>query len=74
MKVTVKLFAQFRNERFKIKEFDLDAGTVCTQVSQRLGIEDQELGVVMVNGRHAALTQQLQEGDTLSFFPLVGGG
>jgi molybdopterin converting factor small subunit len=32
------------------------------------------LGVVMVNGRHAPLEQELQDGDNLALFPLVGGG
>ncbi|PLX93916.1 MAG: molybdopterin synthase sulfur carrier subunit [Desulfuromonas sp.] len=74
MKITVKLFANFRQERFKVQEFDLTDGTTCGAVAAQLKITEEELGVIMVNGRHAALTQRLQEGDSLSLLPLVGGG
>jgi molybdopterin converting factor small subunit len=39
-----------------------------------LTIPEPEIGIVLVNGRHAPLAQTLNEGDTLSLFPLVGGG
>lgn len=74
MKLTVKLFANFRNDRFKIKEFDLPDDTSCGDVALLLGIELEELGVIMINGRHAQVLQRLQPGQTLSLFPLVGGG
>lgn len=74
MKVTVKLFASFRVDRFKVKEYDLPAETTCGEVSASLKISDEELGIILVNGRHVQLSQTLKEGDMLSLFPLVGGG
>ena len=74
MTVTVKLFATFRNGRFKVEEKDYPAGTSIGDVVKALGIEEQALGMVMLNGRHTPLDQELSEGDTLSLFPLVGGG
>lgn len=32
------------------------------------------LGVLMVNGRHVAVSYVLQEGDEIALFPKVGGG
>jgi molybdopterin converting factor small subunit len=74
MKITVKLFASFRDGRFKEEVRDTPAGTVCRQVVLEVGLKEEELGVVMVNGRHAPLEQELRDGDTLALFPLVGGG
>ncbi|WP_303720681.1 MoaD/ThiS family protein [Malonomonas rubra] len=74
MKILVKLFANFRQGRFKVQEFELSVTTTCAEVAAMLKIAEAELGVVLVNGRHAQLAQPLREGDTISLFPLVGGG
>jgi molybdopterin converting factor small subunit len=74
MRITVKLFATFRTDRFKIEEREVPSGTEVGHIVRELGIAESELGIVLVNARHAALDQHLQEGDILSLFPLVGGG
>ena len=74
MHVTVKLFASFRNGRFKIAEEELPEGTDCRRVVLDLGLTEAEIGIIMINGRHGVLDQKLKAGDTLSLFPLVGGG
>ena len=72
--VTIKLFAHFRNGRFKEAEHQFDPGVDCRQVILGLGFGLGEMGIVMVNGQHAPLDYQLNERDTLALFPLVGGG
>jgi molybdopterin synthase sulfur carrier subunit len=74
MKITVKLFATFRVGRFKAEDRDYPGGTDCRRIVAEVGLEEEELGIVLVNGRHASLDLPLKEGDTLSLFPLVGGG
>jgi len=74
MRVTVKLFATFRNGRFKMLEQDLAEGTDCRMVVLDLGLTAKEVGIIMINGRHGVLDQKLAPGDTLSLFPLLGGG
>ena len=74
MHVTVKLFATFRNGRFKIAERELAEGTDVRTVVLSLGLTEEEIGIIMINGRHGELEQKLAENDTLSLFPLVGGG
>lgn len=74
MKITVKLFAHYRIGRFKVSVRDYAPGT-----SVRAGIEELRFGaappgVVLVNGTPATLDRVLQEGDTVSLFPLVSGG
>ena len=72
--MTVKLFATFREGRFKVEERDYPAGATCGQIVSALGLLEDELGIVLVNSRHAPLEQELKAGDTVSLFPLVGGG
>jgi sulfur-carrier protein len=74
MKITVKLFATFRVGRFKEEQTDYAMGTTARQVVADLGLEREKVGMVLVNGRHADLDQPMGEGDSLSLFPLLGGG
>ncbi|NLV20599.1 MAG: MoaD/ThiS family protein [Syntrophomonadaceae bacterium] len=74
MQVKVKLFATFRKGRFKEKEMELDEGCTVGWVIDYLRLPRKELGVVFLNGLSVTDDQQLQEGDTLSIFPMVGGG
>ncbi|GLH74187.1 hypothetical protein GETHLI_26890 [Geothrix limicola] len=72
--VTIKLFAHFRNGRFKEANHPFAPGVDCRQIILGLGLGLGEVGIVMVNGQHASLDQRLKEQDTLALFPLVGGG
>lgn len=74
MQVTVKLFAFFRQGRFKVEEREYPESTVVSDVVQGLGIELDEVGVTMINSRHCQLDTVLKEGDNLAIFPVIGGG
>ncbi len=74
MQVEVKLFAYFRDNRFKTKSFDFAAKTSVKEVITELGINPEEVGVTMINGRHCQLDTALNAGDSLGIFPMIGGG
>ena len=74
MRVTVKLFASFRNDRFAQKEFDFAEGTTIEQVLEYFRIPQAEVGVTMVNGRHRQMHDTISENDVVGIFPLIGGG
>lgn len=74
MRVTVKLFANFRIDRFKKEDRDYPVTVTVRDIVTELGIPEPEVGIVFINGRNAALDQVLGEGETLALFPLVGGG
>ena len=74
MQITVKLFATFRVGRFAAQVMEYPAGTAIREVIRTLHIPEDQLGIIMVNYRHASLEQQLEEGDNLALFPLLGGG
>lgn len=74
MKITVKLFASFRTNRFDIENRDYPPGTTVADVADSLNLPQAELGIMMINHRHVKLERELAEGDTLALFPLLGGG
>ena len=74
MQVTVKLFAFFRDNRFKIKDFSFEEGTTVQQVIESFQIPVEEVGVTMINGRHCGPDAILADNDTLGIFPMIGGG
>lgn len=74
MHITVKLFATFRVGRFAAEAREYPEGTRIAEVIRDLHIREAEIGTIMLNNRHAEPDQQLNDGDNLSIFPLVGGG
>ena len=74
MNITVKLFASFRTGRFDIENRDYPAETTVADVADSLNLQQSELGIMMINNRHVKLERQLEEGDILALFPLLGGG
>ncbi|GBE14960.1 thiS family protein [bacterium BMS3Abin14] len=74
MRVTIKLFATFRNGRFKIEERDYPPATRAGAVIEQLQIPAAKVGILFLNHRHVDENQELSEGDTLAIFPLLGGG
>jgi molybdopterin synthase sulfur carrier subunit len=74
MKITVRLFAFFREGRFIEEERDYPDGTTVTGVIHALGIDIQAVGVTMIASRHCPLDAELKEGDQLGIFPMIGGG
>ncbi|MEN8189639.1 MAG: MoaD/ThiS family protein [Thermodesulfobacteriota bacterium] len=74
MQVTVKLFAYFRDNRFKEEGREYPKNTTVTDVVNELGIVADEIGITMINSRHCDQDAALKEGDILAIFPVVGGG
>lgn len=74
MQITIKLFASFRDGRFKISGQELPEGTDCLSIVTGLGITEKEIGVILINGKHAKIDTILMDEDTLALFPLIGGG
>ena len=74
MQVTIKLFANFRNNRFNKEVRTIAPGITVGAIVTELAIAEEEVGVILINGRHGSLDQALAEDDSLSLFPLIGGG
>lgn len=74
MKVTVKLFATFRDGRQKIMEMDLNENATVQNVIDELGIANSDVAILLVNGRDGTFDKALMNNDIVSLFPPVGGG
>lgn len=74
MRVTLKLFATFRDGRFKVEERELPEGTRVLDVIQPLNIKPEEIAICLQNGKNVNEHSVLNDGDTLALFPPVGGG
>ena len=75
MNVEVKLFATFRNERFKKKNIEIvENETKVKDLLNELGIKEEEVALIIVNGIHSNVDRKLEEGDVLALFPPVAGG
>lgn len=76
MTVTVKLFAQYREGLFKVKEMNFPKGLKAIEIIDMIGVDYKKLviGVLMVNGRHVEEDHVIQDGDIFAIFPKVGGG
>ena len=74
MAVKVKLFATLRQERFDEQDIDYVANITVQNVIQNFNIPQQDVAIIFINGKHANLDQELNDGDTLSLFPPIGGG
>lgn len=74
LRVTVKLFATFRDGRFKVEERELPKDSRVLNVLELLDIKPEEVAICLVNGRDVNEQHVLNEGDTIALFPPVGGG
>ena len=75
MHITVKCFATFRGFQPEDGEnFPISDGETVGAVIDRLGIPKDQLRLVFVNSTHSSLDTVLNDGDTLGFFPAIGGG
>nr|WP_321468678.1 MoaD/ThiS family protein [uncultured Desulfobulbus sp.] len=74
MQLTVKLFAYFRDNRFKQQLMEFPADTSVEDIIRAVGVPLDEVGVTMINSRHCELSQLPQEGDQVAIFPAIGGG
>ena len=75
IRVSVKLFAQYREGRFKVEERTYKEGICAQDIIQELDLERElPLGVLMVNSKHQKPDHVIKEGDIIALFPKVGGG
>lgn len=73
IEIEVRLFATFRDGRDKKVYVALERPTV-RSVLEAIQIHEDEVAILLVNGRDGTFDQILDQGDYLSVFPPVGGG
>jgi sulfur carrier protein ThiS len=73
MQITVKLYGSFCVGRFDSAPRDYPAGSTIAAIVADLGLSPEYL-IRLRNGTHAAFDEVVQEGDTVSFLPMLDGG
>jgi molybdopterin converting factor small subunit len=74
MILTVKLFATFQEGRFAKEDREYPDGTRIQDIVDDLKLPRDEVGILLVNGRHAEFEFQPAAGMTVAIFPTIGGG
>ncbi len=79
MRLRVKLFAtldKFRPDAAGGTPFEIhvEDGATVQDVIHKLGLPDEVVRTVFVNGRSRPRDWQLSDGDELGIFPPIGGG
>lgn len=74
MQLEVRLFATFRQGRFKNREMELPDGLFVEDLLKELDIAEEQVGILLVNGSHSNEKTKLSDSDTVAIFPAVGGG
>jgi molybdopterin converting factor small subunit len=74
VQIKVKLFATLRLNREKEMMMDLVPGATPKDIIELLNILEEEAAIIMINGRGATPDYVLEDNDTVSIFPPIGGG
>ena len=76
IEITIKLFAQYREGKFKVEKRGYAKDSTIQDVLDDIGLDLGKfpIGVLMVNGRHVEENFVLEDGQILAIFPKVGGG
>ena len=72
--VKVKAFANLRTLVPAESDLPVDASATVASLMERLSLPREKVAIVFLDGRHADLSDPVKPGQTLSFFPPVGGG
>ncbi len=74
MVVEVRLFASFREGRFKDKELELPEGSSLGDLLAQLEIPKKDAKITIVNGTAASAEHKLSDRDVVAIFPPIAGG
>lgn len=72
--VEVRLFAKFREGRFKKSQLELPGGSCLSDLLEHLKIPEKDARIFIVNGLAVSVGHKLNPSDVVAIFPLVAGG
>ncbi len=75
MIISLKAFAtlhKYMPENFEA--YELEDGTTVKQLLELLGLVDEQVKLVFINGAHVSRQAVIAQGDRVGLFPAVGGG
>jgi len=73
--IEMRLYAFLQKWRpTPVGTYDLAGIATVRDLVKANGIPESEIAIIFVNGRRGKLESALTHGDTVSLFPLIGGG
>lgn len=74
MLIHIKTPHTFRRPDLQNKPIEVDAGKTVKQLMEQVKIPPSYVAGAIINDQKVPLTQQLQDGDSLAFIPMMCGG
>lgn len=72
--IEVRLFANFRDNRDKKVFLDANDFSDVQQILDHIGIKNEEVAILLVNGIHSKAEMRLKDEDVVALFPPIAGG
>lgn len=72
--IEVRLFANFRDNRDKKVFLDAHDFPSVQDVLNHIGIKNEEVAILLVNGIHSKAEMSLKDEDIVALFPPIAGG
>ena len=74
LRIEVRLFAYFRKGRDKKLFLEFNEPVTPADIFKKINISEEEVAILLINGRDGKVNTELNDNDVLSLFPPVGGG
>lgn len=72
--IEVRLFATFRYGRDKIYHLEANEHKTAQSILDYFDIPTEDVAILLINGKHRAPEDTVENGDIVALFPPVGGG
>jgi sulfur carrier protein len=74
MSIEIELFGQFISNRQRRQTWEIKNPMLIRDVMDKLGLKDEEIGLISVNGILSEPDEFVHPGSRLCFFPHMSGG
>jgi hypothetical protein len=74
MSIEIELFGQFIFNRQRLQTWEIKNPVLIREVMDKLGLKDEEIGLISVNGVLSEPDELVHPGSRLCFFPHMSGG
>jgi len=73
-RITIKLFAGLGSAFPVDDSIDLVSPRSVREIVADLGIPEEKVTIIFINGKHASMADVVRPGEVLALFPPIGGG
>jgi hypothetical protein len=74
MSIEIELFGQFASNRQRQQIWAIQKPMLIRDIMEKLGLKDEEIGLISVNGVLSDPEELIHPGSRLCFFPPMSGG